>query len=83
MAEAVWRYPPSSFSPHQGFSKNSFHPSGCMVNGFHIKCYGMKDKESIFQLPFIAEGGKKFSAERFSVLSRTIYRSPQNEMKHC
>lgn len=64
MAEAVWRYPPSSFSPHQGFSKNSFHPSGCMVNGFHIKCYGMKDEEAIFQLPFIAEGGKKFSAER-------------------
>ena len=52
MAEAVWRYPPSSFSPHQGFSKNSF------------QCYGMKDKEAIFQLPFIAEGGKKFSAER-------------------
>jgi len=24
----------------------------------------MKDKEAIFQLPFIAEGGKKFSAER-------------------
>ncbi|VYU29902.1 Uncharacterised protein [Paraprevotella clara] len=43
----------------------------------------MKDKEAIFQPPFIAEGGKKFSAERFSVLSRTIYRSPQNEMKHC
>jgi hypothetical protein len=64
MAEAVWRYPPSSFSPHQGFSKNSFHPSGYMVNGFHIMYYGMKDKESIFQLPFIAEGGKKFSAER-------------------
>ena len=49
----------------------------------------MKDKESIFQLPFIAEGGKSsqpndksFSAKRFSVLSRTIYRSPQNEMKH-
>ena len=39
----------------------------------------MKDKEAIFQPPFIAEGGKKFSAERFSVLSRTIYRSLQNE----
>ena len=64
MAEAVWRYPPSSFSPHQSFPKNSFHPSGCMVNGFHTMCYGMKDKEAIFQLPFIAEGGKKFSAER-------------------
>ena len=64
MAEAVWRYPPSSFSPHQSFPKNTFHPSGYTLNGFHIMCYGMKDKESIFQLSFIAEGGKKFSAER-------------------
>ena len=31
----------------------------------------MKDKEAIFQLPFIAEGGKKFSAKRFIVRRRT------------
>ncbi len=40
----------------------------------------MKDKEAIFQPPFIAEGGKKFSAERFSVLSRTIFRSQSNDL---
>lgn len=64
MAEAVWRYPPSSFSPYQGFSKNTFHPSGYTLSGFHIMCYGMKGKKPVFQFPFIAEGGKKFSAER-------------------
>lgn len=64
MVGAVWRYPPSSCSPYQVFSKNTFHLSGYTVNGFHIMCYGMKDKEPIFQFPFIAEGGRKFSAER-------------------
>jgi len=42
--------------------------------------YGMNDVAGIFQLPFMAV--KKFSAERFSNLSRMIFRSAPNEMKH-
>ena len=41
----------------------------------------MKDKEAVFQLPFIAESGKKFCAERFFNLSRMIFQSQPNEMK--
>ena len=41
----------------------------------------MKDRKCIFQLSFIAESDKKFSAKRFFNLSQTIVRSPENEMK--
>jgi hypothetical protein len=42
----------------------------------------MKDSKVTFQLPFMAENDKKFSAKRFFNLSRTIFRSQQIEMKH-
>ena len=38
----------------------------------------MKDVSGIFQFPFIAESGKKFSAKRFFNLSRTIFQSQPN-----
>ena len=38
----------------------------------------MKDRKCIFQLSFIAESGKKFSAKRFFNLSRTIFQSQPN-----
>ena len=75
MAEAVWRYPPSSFSPHQSFPKNSFHPSGCMVNIYYITYYGLKDEMLIFQFPFMAESRQTLCAKRFSNLSQTIFHS--------
>ena len=42
----------------------------------------MKGSKVTFQLPFMAENDKKFSAKRFINLSRTIFRSQQIEMKH-
>ncbi len=54
-----------SGSPHtpQGFAKKSLHPSGYTITDCDIIYYGMKDVSVIFQLSFIAEIGKKFSAE--------------------
>ena len=54
-----------SGSPHtpQGFAKKSLHPSGYTITYCAIIYYGMKDVSGIFQFPFIAESGKKFSAE--------------------
>ena len=51
--------------PHtpQGFAKKSLHPSGYTITHCVIIYYGMKDVSGIFQLSFIAESGKKFSAE--------------------
>ena len=51
--------------PHtpQGFAKKSLHPSGYTITDCDIIYYGMKDVSGIFQLSFIAESGKKFSAE--------------------
>ena len=43
----------------------------------------MKGSKVTFQLPFMAENDKKFSAKRFFNLSRTIFRSQQIEMKHA
>ena len=40
----------------------------------------MKGSKVTFQLPFMAENDKKFSAKRFFNLSRTIFRSQQIEM---
>lgn len=42
----------------------------------------MKGSKVTFQLPFMEENDKKFSAKRFFNLSRTIFRSQQIEMKH-
>jgi len=53
-----------------------FHLSGYMIKDYHIACYVMKDRKCIFQLSFIAESDKKFSAKRFFNLSQTIFRSP-------
>ena len=49
---------------------------------FKIKL-GLYQQKGIF-LIFVKEKHsiKSICAKRFSVLSRTIYRSPQNEMKH-
>ena len=41
----------------------------------------MKDVSGIFQFPFIAESGKKFSAKWFFNLRRTIFGSAPNEME--
>ena len=51
--------------PHtpQGFAKKSLHPSGYTITDCDIIYYRMKDVSGIFQLSFIAESGKKFSAE--------------------
>ncbi len=78
--EPYGKCPPSSFSPFQGFPENAFHLSGFTVNGFHITCYGMKDKVFFFQFPLIAEDGKKFCAKLFLVLRRTIFRSAPNDL---
>lgn len=43
-------------------------------------CYGLKNWEVVFQLPFMVESRKKFGAERFIILSQTFYRSAENEM---
>ena len=54
-----------SGSPHtpQGFAKKILHPSGRMAI-LSLPCgYKLKDISGIFQLSFIAESGKKFSAE--------------------
>jgi len=40
--------------------------------------YALKDVSGIFQYPFMAESGKKFSAKRFFNLSRTIFQSQPN-----
>jgi len=40
--------------------------------------YILKDVSGIFQCPFMAESGKKFSAKRFFNLSRTIFQSQPN-----
>lgn len=47
----------------KSFSEKPFHPSGRISTACYIIYYGMKDKEAVFQLPFIAESGKKFCAE--------------------
>ncbi|WP_302817545.1 hypothetical protein [Paraprevotella clara] len=39
----------------------------------------MKDRKCIFQLSFIAESDKKFSAKRFFNLSQTIFQSQPND----
>ena len=54
-----------SGSPHtpQGFAKKILLPSGYTITDCDIIYYGMKDVSGIFQLSFIAESGKKFSAE--------------------
>ena len=54
-----------SGSPHtpQGFAKKNLHPSGYTITDCDIIYYRMKDVSGIFQLSFIAESGKKFSAE--------------------
>jgi hypothetical protein len=49
--------------PSPGVSKNPFHLSVFTVRCYFIMNYGMKDVSGIFQFPFIAESGKKFSAE--------------------
>ena len=43
--------------------KNPFHLSVFTVRCYFIMNYGMKDVSGIFQFPFIAESGKKFSAK--------------------
>ena len=63
-------------SPPQEFWKKMFHLSGYTIKDYHITCYEMKDRKCIFQLSFIAESDKKFSAKRFFNLSQTIFRSP-------
>lgn len=72
----------SSYASHQWILQNAFHLLADTVSCCHITCYGMKGKKGIFQLPFMAENDKEFSAKRFSNLSRTIFRSQQIEMKH-
>ena len=57
----------------QGFSENSLHLSGCTTTYCHIARYGMKDSKAVFQLPFIAESGKK-------VLRRTAFQSQPNDL---
>ena len=42
----------------------------------------MKDVSGIFQFPFIAESGKKFSAERFSVLRQMKWSLAERYLKH-
>jgi hypothetical protein len=49
--------------PSPGVSKNPFHLSVFTVRLYFIMNYGMKDVSGIFQFPFIAESGKKFSAK--------------------
>jgi hypothetical protein len=56
------RHVPSRF-PLQEFKKNLFHLSVFIVRRYFIMNYGMKDVSGIFQFPFIAESGKKFSAK--------------------
>ena len=63
----------------QGFSENSLHLSGCTTTYCHIARYGMKDSKAVFQLPFIAESGKKSCAERHFNLSRMIFQSQAND----
>ena len=55
------RHVPSRF-PLQEL-KNLFHLSVFTVKCYFIMNYGMKDVSGIFQFPFIAESGKKFSAK--------------------
>ena len=43
----------------------------------------MKDVSGIFQFPFMAESGKKFSAKRFFNLSRMIFQSQANVFQFC
>ena len=43
----------------------------------------MKGRKVTFQLPFMAENDKKFSAKRFFNLSRTIFRSQQKYLSAC
>ena len=43
-------------------------------------CYGQKNSEVVFQLPFMVESRKMFGAERFFILSQTFYRLAENEM---
>ena len=62
-------------------SQNIFHPSDFVVFDCHTIYYGMRGKGVVFQSTFIAESGKKFSAKRFFILSRTIFSSAANEMK--
>ena len=64
--------------PSQGFSEKSLHLSGGMPTTYHIARYGMKDRKAIFQFPFMAESGKKFSAKRFFNLKRMIFQSQPN-----
>jgi len=44
--------------------------------------YGLKDISGIFQPSFLAGNGKKFCAERFFNLSRTVFCSAPNGMKY-
>ena len=74
------RHVPSRF-PLQEFKKNLFHLSVFTVRCYFIMNYGMKDVSGIFQFPFIAESGKKFSAKWFFNLRRTIFGSAPNEME--
>ena len=53
-------FPPMSFA-------NALHLSGDTVSSCHITYYGMKGRKVTFQLPFMAENDKKFSAKRFSI----------------
>ena len=43
----------------------------------------LKDGTYIFQRPFMAESGKKFSAKSFFNLKRTIFQSQKNETQIC
>ena len=70
------------FLPEKFYSSYALHLSGDTVSSCHITYYGMKGSKVTFQLPFMAENDKKFSAKRFFNLSRTIFRSQQIEMKH-
>ena len=48
----------------------------------HIVIYGLKDISGIFQPSFLAGMVKKFCAERFFNLSRTVFCSAPNGMKY-
>ncbi|MFR5896650.1 MAG: hypothetical protein ACLUGY_19975 [Phocaeicola massiliensis] len=71
----------SGILPTQDSYRKSLHLSGCTTSECHTAYYKLKDKKPIFQRPFMAESGKKFSAKRFFNLSQTFFHSQPNEMK--
>ena len=62
----------SSYASPNEFCKMPFIFQGDTVSSCHITYYGMKGSKVTFQLPFMAENDKKFSA-------KSIFQSQSND----